>query len=642
MIHSIIEIDKMAKTKDKKKLKKQSKKKLVQNKQQGVKWVFLLIAIVAGAIVFSTIFENAYLNYDDDIYVHENPLIRNLEIGKLFSESYASQYSPMAMTIMGIQYKISDSIAFIRFGSLLIHLLSVFFVFLIFRKLTKEDWMAGLIATLWAVHPMQVESVAWLSAAMKVGSYTLFYFISIWMYLKYLDDTKDKKWWIFSVLVMAISAMCKEQAVALPVMLLAIDYFYRRDVFSAKVLIEKAPYIVLSIIFGVVTLRATAGALDGELIADGGNQFNMIERFFLALHTIVAYVQRTIAPVNLSFFYTYPLKGSIPATVYLNAVLALGLIGAFVLAVLKDKRWLAFGLLVFFINVFFPTLTSLMSVRDVLMADRYMYVPILGLFFMFVYGLNLMKDKLPFSPMYLGFVLALFFAVLGFMRVGIFRDSGTLFSDVIKKESYSKPPLNPHLALAFNNRGIFRKRNGDTKGALADYEMAIRSNKAYPNAYLGRGNIYFNAGQDDKALLDYNKVAELDPKNGYNFSARGSVYGKRGEYEKALTDLNRAIEFEPYLVDAYSNRALIYLSLNKPAEAISDVDNYLRLRPNVADMIELKGVCYMRLGKFNEAVKEISRAIRISPRPSFYGNRAKAYEQLGMTAEAQADRAKAR
>jgi len=630
----------MAKTKDKKKLKKQSKKKQVQ-KKQGIQWAFLLVAIVAGAIVFSTIFDNAYLNYDDDVYVHENPLIRNLEVGTLFGGSYLSQYSPMAMTLMGVQYKISDSTGFIRFGSLLIHLLSVLFVFLIFRKLTKEDWMAGLIATLWAVHPMQVESVAWLSAAMKVGSYTMFYFMSIWMYLKYLDNTEDKKWWIFSILIMAVSAMCKEQAVALPVMLLAIDYFYRRDVFSAKVLIEKAPYIILSVIFGVVTLRATAGALDGELIADGGNQFNMAERFFLALHTLIAYIQRTIAPINLSFFYTYPLKGSIPATVYLNAVLALGLIGTLVVALLKDMRWLAFGLLVFFINVFFPTLTSLMSVRDVLMADRYMYVPIVGLFFLFVYGLNQMKGKLPFEPMILGYVLALVFAVIGFMRVHIFQDSGTLFSDVIKKESYSKPPLNPHLALAFNNRGIFRKRAGDTKGALADYELAIRSNKAYPNAYLGRGNIYFNAGQDDKALQDYNKVAELDPENGYNFSARGSVYGKRGEYEKALADLNKAIEYEPYLVDAYSNRALIYLSLGKPAEAITDVDNYLRLKPNVADMIELKGVAYMRMGKFNEAVRAISKAISISPKPSFYGNRAKAYDQLGMTAEAQADRQRA-
>jgi len=283
-----------------------------------------------------------------------------------------------------------------------------------------------------------------------------------------------------------------------------------------------------------------------------------------------------------------------------------------------------------------------MSVRDVLMADRYMYVPILGLFFLFVYGLNQLKDRLPFAPYILGYVLALVFAVVGFMRVNIFQDSGTLFSDVIKKESYSKPPLNPHLALAFNNRGIFRKRAGDTKGALADYEMAIRSNAAYPNAYLGRGNIYFNAGQDDKALQDYNKVAELDPKNGYNYSARGSVYGKRGEFEKALADLNKAVEYEPYLVDAYSNRALIYLNLNKPAEAIIDVDNYLRLRPNVADMIELKGVCYMRLGKFNEAVNEISKAIRISPKPSFYGNRANAYDQLGMTAEAQADRQRAK
>ncbi len=628
----------MAKTKDKKKLKKQNKKKQAPAAKQ-IKWAYLLVAIIAGAIVFSTIFDNAYLNYDDDVYVYENPLIRNMEMGDLFSGSYLSQYSPMAMTIMAIQYKISDSVGFIRFGSLFVHLLSVLFVFLIFRRLTKEDWMAGVIATLWAVHPMQVESVAWLSAAMKVGTYTLFYFMSIWMYLKYLDNTTDKKWWIFSIVIMAVSAMCKEQAVALPVMLLAIDYFYKRDVFSGKVLGEKAPYIILSIIFGVVTLRATAGSLDGQLIADNGNQFNIFERFFLALHTLMAYVQKTVAPVNLSFFYTYPLKGSIPANVYINAVLALGLIGSLVWAVLKDKRWIAFGLLIFFINVFFPTLTSLMSVRDVLMADRYMYVPIAGLFFLFAYGLNQLKTKLPFEPQYLGFVLAAVFAVIGFMRVGVFKNSGTLFTDVIEKESYSQPPLNPHLALAFNNRGIYRKDvDKDLKGALADYEKAIQSNAAYPNAYLGRGNINFNAGKDDAALVDYNKVAELDPDNGYNYSARGAIFAKRGQYDKAIKDLNLAIQNEPYLVAAYSNRALTYLNMGKPSEAIADIDRFLKLQPNTADMIEMKGLCYMRLGNFNEAINQISKAISLSPNiPSFYRNRANAYEQVGKQAEAQAD-----
>ncbi len=637
----------MAKSKDKKKLKKAKNKNQV-TVSTGIKWGYLLAAILAGCIVYATIFGNEYLNYDDDIYVHENPLIRNMKIGTLFGENYASQYSPMAMTIMAVQYKISDSIGipdsigFIRFGSLLVHLLSVLLIFLIFRRLTKSDWMGGVIAILWAVHPLQVESVAWLAAAMKIGTYTLFYLTAIWFYLKYLDDTKDKKFLIFSVLTMLVSALCKEQAVALPLMLLAIDYFYRRPIFSASVLIEKAPYFVLSIVFGLVTLSATAGALDGEIIADGGNQFNIFERFFLALHTLTAYVQRTIVPINLSFFYTYPLKGSIPPTVYLNSILTLGLLGVLAWALKQDKRWLAFGLLFFFINVFFPTLTSLMSVRDVLMADRYMYVPIAGLFFIFVFGLEAIKSKLPFQPQFLGFALALIFAVMGFMRVKVFKDSGALFTDVINKESYSKPPLNPHLALAFNNRGIYRKRQGDLKGAQADYEMAIRSNAAYPNAYLGRGNIYFNAGQDDKALVDYNKVAELDPKNGYNYSARGSIYAKKGQFDLALQDLNRAVEFEPYLPDAYSNRSLVYLNMGKPMEAIADVDNYLNIKPNTADMIELKGVCYMRLGKYEEALKHISNAIRLAPnKPSFYNNRASAYDQLGRGAEAEADRKRA-
>ena len=225
------------------------------------------------------------------------------------------------------------------------------------------------------------------------------------------------------------------------------------------------------------------------------------------------------------------------------------------------------------------------------------------------------------------------------MRVNVFQSSETLFSDVIEKESYSKPPLNPHLALAFNNRGIYKKRNGDIQGALADYELAIRSNAAYTNARVGRGNIYFNAGQDDKALIDYNKVAELDPTNAHNLSARGSIYAKRGQNDLAVKDLTQAIQSDPFLTAAYSNRSLVYLNMGKPVEALKDVESFLKLSPNTPDMYELKGVCFMRMNKFNEAVSALTQAInKDSTKASFYNNRASAYDNLGRQVDAQKDR----
>ncbi len=630
----------MADIKAKKKKKKSSKAKAIVAKKTN--WMYLVIALVAAGVIYFSLFDNEYLNYDDDIYVHANPLIRNMDLGALFSKPYASQYSPMAMMIMAIQYKISDGLGFIRFGSLLVHVLNVLFIFLIFKNLTKEDWMAGVIALLWAVHPMQVESVAWLAAAMKIGTYALFYLASIYLYLKYLDNTKTKGMLVISVLTMLFAAMCKEQAVALPLTLLAIDYFKGRNIFSGPVLLEKLPYFVISLVFGIVTLKATSGALEGKVPVVNEESFGIFERLILALHSLTAYIQNTILPLDLSFFYTYPLKSDVPVMVYVNAVITLGLIGAMAWAWKQKSKWICFGLLFFFINVFFPTLTSLMAVRDVLMADRYMYVPLAGLLFLFVYGLNALKGKLPFHPQYAGFVVAILFAIVGFMRVDVFQTSETLFSDVIKKESYSKPPLNPHLALAFNNRGIFKKRNGDIQGALADYEMAIRSNAAYTNARVGRGNIYFNAGQDDKALVDYNKVAELDPTNAHNLSARGSIYAKRGQNDLALKDLTQAIQSDPFFKEAYSNRSLVYLNTGRAAEALQDVERFLKLSPDTPDMYELKGVCYMRMNKYNEAVAALSQAIaKDGTKASFYNNRAAAYDGLGRQAEAQQDRATA-
>lgn len=629
----------MAKVKTKKKNKKKASKAQAIASPK-TKWVYLVIALIAAGAVYFSLFDNEYLNYDDDIYVHGNPLIRNMEVGDLFAGPYASQYSPMAMTIMAVQYKISDSISFIRFGSLLVHLLNILFIFLVFKNLTKEDWMAGILALIWAVHPIQVESVAWLAASMKIGTYALFYLASICLYLKYLGDTKAKGMLMGSILTMLFAAMCKEQAVALPLTLLAIDYFKGRNIFSGPVLIEKVPYFVISLIFGLVTLNATSGALDGKVpIVNGENAFGIFDRLVLAFHSLSAYIQNTLVPLDLSFFYTYPLKTNIPIMIYVNAVITLGLIGVLVWAWKQKAKWLVFGLLFYFINVFFPTLTSLMAVRDVLMADRYMYVPLAGLLFLFVYSLNAIKTKLPFHPQYIGFAFALVFAVLGFMRVDVFQTSGTLFTDVINKESYSKPPLNPHLALAFNNRGIYKKRGGDIQGALADYEMAIRSNAAYPNALVGRGNIYFNAGQDEKALVDYNKVAELDPSNAYNLSSRGSIYAKRGQNELALQDLNKAIQIDPFFKEALSNRALVYLNTGNPEQAIKDSNSFLKLSPKDAGMYEIIGVSYMQMGRYEEAVNALTQAINMDrTKAGFYTNRAKSYDNLGRQAEAQKDR----
>ena len=636
----------MAKKKIKGTNKKElSKKKLAKAKQQEAatkgSFPWLAIALVGTLIAYAMVFGNDFVNYDDDIYITENPLIQNLEIGNLFSKFYFSQYSPLAMTIMGIEFKIfGNNPAAIHGLSLLFHLINVALVFLIFKNLSKEVAIAGIIALFFGVHPVQVESVAWLSGSMKIGTYAMFFFLSIWFYLKSLEEGQGGKK-ILAIVFMLLACLCKEQAVVLPVVLMAIDYFKGRAVFSAKVIGEKIPFFVLAIFFGVLTLMATAsGAGENEVIPVN---WSLGERLLFAFHASAMYIVKLLLPFDLSAYYTYPRQGEIPAYFYGTPLLIVASLVLMFRAFKKDMKWLAFGLLFFLINIALSGLVSIMSVRDVIMADRYIYVAGIGVFFLLSHLLFNLKDRIPFHPQFGLLALGLGFIVLTFVRVGKWKDSVSIFSDVIEKESYSDGKANPYLALPYNNRGVeLKNKYKKPQEGLRDFESAIKSNAAYASGYLNRGNMFFNANEDEKAIQDYNKVLELEPTNDKALSARGAIYGKRGQFDLALKDLSAAIKKDEYFLDAYSNRALVLMYQNKHGEAIKDLDTYLRLKPNTASIHDLRGVCYATIGNLDKAIQDYSTAIRLEPnQKAYYTNRSKAYRAQGKNAEANADAQKA-
>ena len=624
--------------------KKITKKTIAGNKKTSSpsKLPWMWIALIGTLIAYVMVFGNDFVNYDDDIYITENPLIQNLEIGNLFSKFYFSQYSPLAMSIMGIEFKIfGNNPAAIHAISLLFHLGNVALVFLIFKNLTKEIAIAGLVALFFGIHPVQVESVAWLSGSMKIGTYALFFFLSILFYLKYLEQDQKPKM-MLAVFFMLLACLCKEQAVVLPVVLMAIDYFKDRKVFSSKVIAEKIPFFILALIFGVITLMATkSGQGENEFIPVS---WSLGERLLFSFHASAMYIVKLIFPFDLSAYYTYPRQGEIPAYFYATPLLILGALAGAFIAIKKNLKWLAFGLLFFLINIGLSGLVSIMSVRDVIMADRYIYVAAIGVFFILIHFVYSFKNKISFPPYFLLFALAIGYSALTFSRVGKWKDSVSIFSDVISKESYKNGKVNPYLALPYNNRGVeLKNKYKKLDEGMRDFESAIKANASYASGYLNRGNIFFNSNQDDKAIQDYNKVLELEPNNDKALSARGAIYGKRGQYDLALKDLSAAIEEDEYFLDAYSNRALVLMYKNSHGEAIKDLDAYLRLKPNTPSIHDLRGVCYATIGKYDAAIQDYNKAINLSPRQgAYYKNRSKAYRAKGQEAQANADAQKAR
>ncbi len=610
---------------------------VVQTGPAGNQWLWLGFVLVATFAAYLPVLRGNFTNYDDGLYILANPMIRNLDWGHfkdLFSTIYQNQYDPIAILIMAMEFKaFGASPAALKAVSIVLHLANTVLVFQLIRELFKRFDYAIITAALFALNTQQVESVAWLAASMKIGSYSLFFLSSLLAYIRYLKD-KSRGWFGVSLLLFLLSCLCKEQAIALPATLLAIDYLYGRRLRDRVVILEKTPFFIVSMIFAAVTLSLSGKMQKAEMM----NYYSAAERFLFACFSVVSYVLKFVVPVNLSAFYTYPLKTAIPAYYYPTPIFTGLVLGALWFFWKQKQRVVVFGIVFFTANLFLPLMSQVLSVRDVMMADRYVYLPAVGFFLIGAYAAGeLLRKKQRLRTAIWAILLAYcgLLAVLTWERTQVWENSVTLFSDVIKKEEVASGEKTSFLGRAYNNRGVARKQAGDKQGALEDFMESIDHNPRDTRPWVNRGNLYFAAGEFDAALKDYNKSLELDSKNVEAYVSRGAAYGAQNRFDLAERDLDRAIELDPNSADAFGNRALLYASTKRYVEELADIDRYLRLKPDDADMINMRALALIELNRLPEAESEFDRAIQISPRTGgLYLNRSHLYQRTGRKTQA--------
>lgn len=595
--------------------------------------------LLAVFLAFRPVLKSEFLNYDDDIYITENPYVQNLDnenLKALFSDYYFNQYSPVAMVIMAAQVKaFGNDPAALKLIGLLLHLANTVLVFLFVRLLFQRSDYAIIAAAFFGLHPMQVESVAWLTASMKIGAYSFFSLAALIAYLQYLK--RFNIGYLYAALgLFVLSCFSKEQAIALSVTLLAIDYLKGRTLWSRRVIVEKIPFLLVSLIFGVVTLSVKGDMQSAEM----ASYYTAFDRLIFSAYSLSAYLGKLLLPLQLSAFYTYPVKDAIPWFYFFTPVLAAAVGFTLYYAWKKEKRTVVFAILFFLFNIFLTILSQVMAVRDVIMADRYVYLPVIGFALLIAWGANVLTKNKPAlrTAAWAGLgAYLLLLTVMTWQRAQVWKNSFTVFSDVIEKGKLERDKVNPFLALAYNNRGIARKNSGDLQGAMADYEQAIAVNPNFHRAWLNRANIRFNAGQYAAAIPDYDKTLELDPRQAKAYSNRGAAYAALNQVEKALPDLNRAIELDPNFTDALSNRALVLYNAGQFEKALADIEQYLRIKPADADMINFKGLALQRLNRLEEAERAFTQSIQMEPKGAFYHNRSLLYNQLGRKAQALED-----
>lgn len=611
--------------------KQKKAEKHIHNKPTKLKVIkppawHLPVILILTFIIYIPALNAGFVNWDDPDYVGENNfLIRNLsKLPDFFTTPVQGNYHPLTMLSLALNYAISGDEAWsYHLFNLIFHLINCVLVYRLVLLLTKNNPLVAFITSLlFAIHPLHVESVAWVSERKDV-LYALFFIAGHISFTKYIDTGKKKQYWL-TLLFVILSLMSKPAAVIFPVSLFCIDVLRQRK-FSFRLITEKIPFFIPAIIMGLLTITAQQ-----EVGATGEEEFTFTKNILFGFYGIMMYFIKMIFPFGQSAFYPFPpINEELPVLYYIAPAFTI-LLAVIIYFTWKKYRFVAFGIGFYMINLIL--VLQFFSVGSAIIAERYTYIPYLGIFF--IAGVLLDRfSKGRISKAYAIITpVAIIFSILTYLQTEIWKDGASLWDNAIKNQPSSR---------AYSLRGrIFREESKNlrrenrineagqaSRQAIEYYTQAIKINAADHESYNNRANIYMDLNKLDSALPDYKQSLVIKPNFHTTFDNLGVWYATKGINDSAIYYFDKVLQLKPDYKITYSNRALTYMALKKYEEAIKDWQKFLSFQPDVpdADALNTMAVCYRMLAKYNEAVTYISQAIQIRRDGRFFLNRAYAY-----------------
>jgi tetratricopeptide (TPR) repeat protein len=576
-----------------------------------------LVLFLITFILFSPTLNYDFVNWDDDVNVYENESIQELDkehVKAIFTNSVIGGYNPLTSLTFAIEYHlVGEEARLFHRNNNILHALCTILVFILFHRLGLSFFSSFLIALLFGIHPMRIESVAWITERKDV-LFGAFFLSSLILYVRYIKE-KKLLYFLLSILVFVLSLLSKIQAVSLPFVLLLIDYWFKRDL-NKKLILEKVPFFALALVTGIVGIYF----LKQQEALDVGNTYPLVQRLFIGSYSFMVYIVKSIFPYEMSALYPYVTE--ITGIYYLSMIPALFIV-VYSLLTWKSHRTLFFGFFFFVFNIVF--LLQIVGAGQGFLADRFTYIPYIGLFFIYVVFVErlLAKNKTNKTMVYLPLVAyLLFLTVKTSSQIKVWENSETLWTNVIKEY--------PHASLAYNNLGRYYRTQNEPDKALLNYNSALENDPEYGMCYNNRGRIYFDKGQVDLAIEDYKKAIEFDYINSEVYSNLGAAYGMKQNQEAALINLNKALELNPQNTSALSNRGYLYFLSQDYHKTIEDYQIILQYKRNDADIINTIGLCYNRLNDYDKAIEMFNRSISINPNNGiFYINRSIALNAKG-------------
>ncbi len=599
----------------------------------------LLIALAAAAAMARAVLAG-FLNYDDPDYVARNYVLQAFSLANLKTIWFSfdlPQYYPMVFTSFLIERSLFglNPQAF-HATNVLLHALNSALVFYLGLRLTKNRFAAFVLGLLFAVHPVHVESVAWITERKDVLS-AAFFFGAFLLYLRFSETDKARPYF-WSLGLFALGLLSKTMVATLPLWLLIVDYMERRR--SAKqALFEKIPYFALSISALAVTWFSEHRGWAPET-----SRLEGVYSPWSAFAAPAFYLQKTLLPLDLSICYP-PLHANMALLAARIAVSVL----LFAAAVwLLRRRSQAGMFLMFFFAGILPVL-GILPFRYVLVAspvaDHFLYLPILGflgviaLAAAWLAGSSFLRRS---AVLLVCLVAAAGLGYASWMRCGVFANSGTLFADALLKDSTSASASVSHMNLGiylmekdrlgeaephlrevvkrvpYSGRprylmGVLRLKQGRASEAAAYYREALERAPASIPYRLGLADALLKAGSPKAAEREYLRVIKMDRKNPEALDGIGTIELTRDRAERALSLFARAAEVSPPSADRYYRMALALNMLGRPDVALRQLRTAAHLNPEDPDIRLRLGDMYKAVGNYAQAINQYRLGLKLAP-----------------------------
>ena len=566
-----------------------------------------LLVAAATLVAFLPAIHNGFTNWDDPIYVTDSSLIRDLSADALktiFTVPLAGNYHPLTVASLALDYHFwkLDPRGY-HATNVAIHLFNTLAVFWLVLLLTRSPGASTIAALFFGVHPLHVESVAWVSGRKDV-LYTAFYLCACISFALWTTGGRRKRLYYAGALAFfALSLLSKAMAATLPLALALIDWYISKSRAWKRLIVELIPFLALSAAFGIIAILMQ----QGERAIQEFSLFPLHERVLYASYGILAYLFRAVAPVNLSAIYPYPDKvdGVLPGVFYV-APFAVAGIAAAVAWSLRRTRDVAFGMLFFLANV--VMVLQLIPVGNAIIADRYTYLSFVGIGFMFgaVFRHVARARSFKIPAMILVAAATASLVVATRARCEVWKDSRHLWEDTVAKA--------PNSPVAYSNRALGYMTIHKDDLAVADLNKALAIYPNFYNALVNRGRIEYARGQYDAALADLGTAAKLKPSGAGAWSGLGAVHFALGEHDRALEEFSRAIVLRPDYAEAYLNRANLLSLMKRFDRALPDYDAYVRWEPGNGRAYYWRGLAKAGLGNQRGAIQDYDTAIRLEPK----------------------------